>query len=257
MRDINVDGMLHGIPWEEVGLYVDTVDQHYPIGIGFDVHGRRWRYCRAYEAIAVSHWLCPNMALQGGDTGGSVFAIEHEAHAVAYAGERMIDVHATPTYGLDYFYNGLVVIFSTGADPQIMVFRCTGNEVGDAHSIKIYLDHPLPINVTAGAGTGYGISVYPSPYQNVGNGQAHAGIGPAVVNPLCIVASGYYFWGQTKGPSYVVPNVYAYGVNKMLVTDGSIAKATTTDIRQFIGTSYSRSSDGSYDDGAVMLNLEP
>ena len=256
MRDMNVDGVLGGVPWESVGLYVDTELQRFPIGTIFEAHGRRYRYCRAYEAIDLPGWLAPNMALQGGDTGGDVFAIEHEANQVHYAGETAIYVNATPTYSVDYFYNGLVVIFSTGADPGLMIFRCTGNEVGDATKIKIYLDHPLPIDITAGAGTGYGISVYPSPYQNVGCGRTHAGVGPAVVNPLCTVASGYYFWGQTRGISYVSPNAYSYGVNKMLVTDGSTAKATTTDIRQFVGTTMPRSSDGSYDDGAIILNLE-
>jgi len=250
MRDSNVDGVVVGRPYQEI--YEQSATQKYPIGTIHERHGRRWRYCKAYETFLFNHRLAPNMALQGGDTGGTAFGIEKNLYtgAAGIAGDTSVLVETTVAYAVDYFFGGLMVLF-TGANPALYCLRVSGNDLGTGAYVKIYLDEPLPIDVPVT----YGVNIHPSPYMNVGSSE-HCANAPIVCVPMVIASSGYFFWGQTRGPCWVTPNTFAWGPEKVALTDGTIVKATSSEVRQCVGIAGCRSSNGSYDDGVIMLHLE-
>ncbi len=250
MRDFNADGVVVGRPYQEI--YEQSLTQKYPIGMIHERHGRRWRYSRAYETIALAHRVCPNMALQGGDTGGSTFAIEKNLYATAKVGESIVLVETTVAYAKDYFVDGLMTVFSTGLNPDIFCLRVSGNDLGNGTYVKIYLDEPLPVDMTVV----FGVNVNPSSYQNVGD-QSHCGTtASGVVVPSVKVTSGYFFWGQTKGPAWVTPTAFGGGRMKMLHSDGCIIDMSAAGVQQLVGVVIARSSNGTYGDGNVNLMLE-
>lgn len=253
MRDFNTDGMVVGRPYQEI--YEQSLIQKYPIGMIHQRHGRRWRYSYAAETFVFAHRGCPNLNIVPGDTGGDVHGIEKNLYATAKAGETSVLVQnaaAGTLFPVDYFVGGLMVVFSTGLNPDIFCLRVSGNDLFSATYGKVYLDEPLPVDMTIV----FGVNLHPSPYSRVGSSQSGAATKTVVVVPSIKVTAGNWFWGQTKGPCWVTPSPYGGGRNKVWNTDGTIIDATTTDIRQLAGVAMARDATGTYGDGVILLMLE-
>lgn len=253
MRDFNTDGVLIGKPYQKI-WEVDTVQNH-PIGTVYNNHGRRFRYCKAVEALAATHHGMQNISLHGGSVGGGVYAL---MGTIGYKGlkgdmfvimDNVANGDPNTLFALDWFYNGTINFYVPHADyTDLLSMRISGSEVFTATCGKIYLEEPLPCDIAATVFA----EAHPSPYLNVGTGHAQADYPYVCVNHVEVSANDY-FWGQTTGLCYVMRNVGVDTSARMKVfIDGIMEDADTNDIRQTIGYAVTPT----VSDGMVMLMLE-
>ena len=253
MREFNCDGIIVGRPDQSV--HEQSATQKYPIGTIYESFGKRWRYCRAAAAITPARRGCPNLAQNPWDAGGYSFGSDG-CTATGVSGENYLDVTLSADYDIertvDCFQDGIISLFDA-AGINIWQYRIIGNDLSHTSNtiVRLYIDPPLISDMTAVPCDGV-----PSPYMNVGDGES-VGTGASVVcvNEL-IVSSGYYFWGQTKGPAWVTPNA---GWNTASTreaewhTNGTI-KAAAGVALQRAGYLLQENSDA--DDALIMLMLE-
>jgi hypothetical protein len=253
MRDFNSTGILIGKPYQKISE-VSTV-QHYPIGTIWEDHGRRFRYCRAVEAVTGTHHGLQNISLHGGDTGGGVYGLMGTIAFASYKGDGSVFVDNVSTgdantiFPVDWFYNGTINFYVPHADfTDLLSMRISGSDLATTTGVRIYLDEPLPCDIAA---TVF-FEAHPSPYLNVGTGHAQAAYSFVCVNHIELSANDY-FWGQTRGPCYVQRNVGVDTSARMKVfIAGIMEDAASNDIRQTIGYALTPA----VSDGMVMLMLE-
>ena len=247
MRDFNADGLLAGRPY--IDVHAQDAVQKVPIGHIYERYGRRWRYSRA-GADMLAHRGAFNAAIIPGDTGGSAFGGEADLYGAHVAGIREVLWENATAWPVDYFQGGWAVFFR-GAESDIQTIRISGNDLGDGTSCKLYLDEPLAF---ANDGT-YGVTCYANPYYNTN--QTGSATSPVVCVPMCNVTSGYFYWGQTKGPCWVTPTAYGPATLKVWHGDGCIKDAAngTTETLQIAGYMLNRDV-GTYGDGLIQLMLE-
>lgn len=210
MRDFNSDGVLVGRPSQTV--LQQSATQKYPIGTIYETFGRRYRYCRAAAAITPARRGCP--ALIYDTWKASTATTEPQfgsdgSTATGYSGDSEVIISFAGDYDtlrpVDCMADGLLTLFDA-AGIKIHEHRIIGNDISYTSSnandrVKLYIDPPLCEDVTAVPADGL-----PSPYNFVGDGESVGTMTSViVVNPI-IVTSGYYFWGQTRGPAWVTPN---------------------------------------------------
>jgi uncharacterized membrane protein len=152
-------------------------------------------------------------------------------------------------------YDGILSLFDS-AGLIIDQYRITGNDASYAASsaddaMKVYIDPPL-----ARAAVAVPVDGLPSPFNFIGDGGS-VGVQATVicVNPI-LVTSGYYFWGQTRGPAWVTPSA---GWNTASTreaewhTDGTIKAATGVALQR---AGYLLAENTDADDAHIFLQLE-
>jgi hypothetical protein len=271
MRDINMEGLVVGRPRQDI--HEQSAVQIYPAGIMHERHGRRFRYCHAAEAIPLPHRGSPNLAYVPWHT-DNIYACKGLSVNAAAAGDKKITVtfddyiKDTSPYNAkieDYFQGGYAVVFNIAADNGIIgVFRISGSEISTVNAdsaanedMIIYLDEALPYALTPDADPATSVDLYPSPYRNQGAGASVGTLGRVTAIPMIAITSGYWFWGQTKGPAWVTPTagITTANVHEVVFhTDGTV-KVNTGDGLQRAGYMIMRG-DGSADDSLIMLDLE-
>lgn len=267
MSDINQSGKMEGKQQDDFDIYHTSAIQLYPVGFEMDIHGRKWRYCRAYEAITLPHrgspclvdyaWIATSLfSLKGLSTGD---------RSTGAAGRKSIVVefddysHDTSPYFptiKNAFAGGFCNIFFDSS--LIATVRITGSEpcVADAdtaanENITLYFDEPLPTAID----TSCTMDVYPSPYIACGNSNSGTVYSSFVCVPACAVAADYWFWGQVQGPCWVTPNA---GITTAKYRDVGFHTNGTVVV---MVAGYQRAGyiiykgDGSQDDCTIMLNL--
>jgi len=255
MRDFNVDGELVGRPYQTV--LEESLVQKYPIGMKYESWGKRWRYCRANEGITVSHRGAVNLATApwtGTDTGFSIGSGGGGAGTItgAAGASKVLIASNQHVRTLDEFQGGIINAYPAATPNSIWEFRVIGNDLNHDGAAALvfwaYIDPPLPVAMAA-----VPMDMQPSPYMNTGMGGT---TGTSVVCiPGLVITTGYFYWGQTKGPCFVsgnlstTANVRQVGVN---TAGGSIEHATVG--KQSIG--YIMALNTSDDDSIVMLMLE-
>jgi hypothetical protein len=257
MRDFNITGKLDGKP--RGGTVTVDTKQQYPIGTIYETHGCRFRYCQAYEAVPGSHRGITNMSLGGGDTGGGVFALEGAIGFKGYKGNNFVEMDNVANgdpdtiFPVDWFYGGQVNFYiPSAAYTDLLSMRISGSELATTAGVKLWLDEPLPIDIAATVFS----EAHPSPYLNVGATQSDQ-FSVVAVNYI-ILSAGDYFWGQTRGPCYVMQNTGTNNDSRMKVWstpsgNGSmIEQGGVNDIRQHVGYALVPN----VTDGMVMLMLE-
>lgn len=260
MRDFNTDGVLIGRPHQTV--HEESATQKYPVGMIYEAWGKRWRYCRAAEAIIIARRGCPNISQNPWDAEGYSFGSDM-CTATGVLGENYVIV----TLGVDYdnvartvdcFQGGLLTTYPVAPrDDEIFQYHILGNDpsykVGAvAHdTVKLYLDPPPQEAWTAVAVDGM-----PSPYMNVGDSLSLGTQSSVIIVPEIQVTIARFFWGQTKGPAWVTPSPgwnTASTREAEFHTNGCI-KAAAGVALQRAGYLLTESSDA--DDAHIMLMLE-
>jgi uncharacterized membrane protein len=260
MRDFNSEGYIQGRPYQ--GIMEQSATQKYPIGMILDVFGRRYRYCRAAANITPARRGCPALIYdtwkastattspQFGSDGTTVTGLEGDNFVIA-------------TFGADYdtlrpvdcLQDGLLTLFDA-AGLIIDEHRIIGNDLSYTTTLandtcKIYIDPPLARDHTAVPADGL-----PSPYNYCGDGGSVGTMTSViVVNPI-IVTSGYYFWGQTRGPCWVTPNAgWQTAATRECEwhTDGTIKAAAGVALQR---AGYLLAENTDSDDCHIMLMLE-
>jgi len=262
MRDWNSDGVVVGRPTQSV-LEASTT-QKYPIGMIFDAFGKRYRYCRATAAITVPKRGCPTLihntwlastattAPQFGSDGSTATGVLGENHFIITFGADYDTVRP-----IDVMAGGILTLFyATG---EIYEYRIIGNDVsylatGADDTIKIYVDPPVALAATA-----VPVDGLPSPYNFV----VASGSGTTQTSVICVpeiaVASGSYFWGQTRGPCWVTPNAGWNTANYRMCrwhTNGTILPALDSSGLAYQIAGYLLAESADADDAHIQLMLE-
>lgn len=268
LTDFNQSGELVGKPKDDVcGIYQATEKQYYPIGTILRLHGREWVYCRAAEAITLPHrgaptlvdypWIATSLySLKGVET--------NSRHVTAVGLKKMVSefddyAHDNSPYAptiKNFFAGGWATIFFDTS--LIATMRITGSEPCEEDAttaanedITIYFDDPLPAAVVAASH----IDIYPSQYIAVGASGSGTVYSSFVVVPPIAVTSGYFFWGQKKGPCWVTPNA---GITTAKVRDVGFHTNGTiiTPVAGYQRAGYIiYKGDGSQDDAVIMLDI--
>jgi len=232
-----------------------------PIGMKYEQDNRTYRYCKAGSAHGGVLRGAINGHIIPGDTGTPGF--EGAAGYATTAGSTSVRIADTAaTHTKNYYAGGYMLIFGT----QFECHYIMGNTASDGTSLVLTLPYTDTIDVDLAA-TGIGVTLYPSIYSNV---QAATSVRSDyesfVVLPQGIVTSGYYFWGQTKGPCWITahggtwPGAGACLRDVYFHTDGTIDPASIRVVGtlspQRAGYLLSPSSTAAYGDAFIMLQLE-
>lgn len=253
MRDFNTDGVIVGRPYQAVNE--ESATQKYPVGTIYESYGKRWRYCLAAATITPGKRGCPNLA-PASWTAGAMSMGSDSTTVTGIIGDRKVLIFTGGDYdephGVDYFQGGILNVFPA-AGIAIHQYRIIGNDASFTSDtyMWVYIDPPLIANETSTP-----CDVMCSPYKNVG---APASVGTAysvVCVPEILVTSGYYFWGQTKGPCWVTPNAEWTTASTREAewhTNGTIKAAAGVALQRAGYIIYCNSADA---DAYIMLQLE-
>jgi hypothetical protein len=199
MREFDKEGTVVGTPYQSV-MEASTT-QKYPIGTLYETFGSRWRYCKAASAITVPHRGCP--AMQPASWTAGVMSMGSDQTTVTGAiGDTKVLIFTGADYdlahALDYFQGGELVIFGSTHGPA--QYRIIGSDVSFTSNTYMYI-YINPALVTAEAGVA--CDVMANPYAFVGAAVDVVNTHSVVCVPHIAVASGSFFWGQTKGPCFI------------------------------------------------------
>lgn len=255
MRDFNTDGFIVGRPYQSP--HEESSVQKYPIGTIWETFGKRYRYCRAGATITPSKRGCPSLVPNPWTAAGVSFGSDG-CTATGNAGDSYVDVTLSADYdyerAVDIFQDGILTLYpAADGGVDIWQHRIIGNDLSHTSNtiVRVYIDPPLKEAAVATPVDGM-----PSPYMYVG---APASVGTqlsVVVVPEILVTSGYYFWGQTRGPCWVTPNA---GFNTAATrecewhTNGTIKAAAGVALQR---AGYILVNNTDADDAHIMLMLE-
>jgi len=260
MREFNCDGIIVGRPAQSI--HEQSLVQKYPIGTIFEAFGKRYRYCRAVANITPARRGCPTLIynpwLDSVTVTGPQFGSDATtATGVSGSNELILTFAAAcdVARAVDILQDGIISLFPASGIP-IYQYRIIGNDASYQVTladdrIKVYIDPPLVADMTAVPCDGM-----PSPYMFVGDGESVGVQASVVVVNEIIVTSGYYFWGQTRGPAWVTPNA---GWNIAATrecewhTNGTIKAAAGVALQR---AGYLLAENTNADDAHIMLMLE-
>ena len=251
MREFDKEGTVVGAPYQ--GLMEESATAKYPIGTLFEAFGKRYRYCKAYEAITLPHRGCPAMQ-PASWTAGVMSMGSDQTTVTGIAGATQVTIFTGADYDLahavDYFQGGILTIFTATETQQHRIIGNDASHTSDTY-FEAYIDPPLKA-----ARSGIACDVMSSPYAFVGS-SASVGTGHSVVVvPEIAVQSTYYFWGQTKGPCFITCNVEWKTASTRMAefhTDGTIKAGAGVALQHAGFQIYDTTDD---EDAYIMLMLE-
>lgn len=241
------------------GVMDHSETQKFPIGTKYEQDTRTYRYCRAGSAHGGVLRGAINGHIIPGDTGTPGF--EGAAGFATSSGSKVVQIaDTTSAHTANYYSGGFILIFGT----QFECHYILSSTASSGTSLRITLRDGLDADLAA-AGTG--VTLYPSIYSNVQSATSvQSDYESFVVVPPCAVTSGYYFWGQTRGPCWVTahggtwPGAGACLRDVYFHTDGTIDPASIRVVGtlspQRAGYLLSPSSTTAYGDAFIMLQLE-
>ena len=251
MREFDKEGTVVGVPYQSI--FEASTTAKYPIGTLYERFGKRYRYCKAYEAITLPHRGCPAMN-PASWTAGVMSMGSNGTTVTGIAGDTKVLITTTGDYdeahAVDYFQGGIMTIFTA---TEIQQHRIIGNDASFTSDTLFYAYIEPGLLV---ARAGIACDVMTSPYAFVGSSASFAQTHSAVVVPEIAVASGSYFWGQTKGPCFVTADHEWKTANTRMAefgTGGTI-KAGTGVALQIAGFQIHVTTDD--EDSYIMLMLE-
>lgn len=228
-------------------VYDDSTTQDYPLGTRLAVDERVFRYCRAGAALNRHDGACNN---------DSWTLTNEEPNQAAAIGATSIQVVNTAGTANQY-QNGWVAIFTN----RLQVRHILRNDASDGTDILLYLDGGLETAIVADTTW---VTGYPSIYFDTR--QISTAFASVMCVPVCEVASGSYYWGQTWGPCYgrvigTVPGVTSVDREIYFGGNGSLyghieAEAAAAGGYQRAGHLLPRTSAGGGDQ-LYMLQLAP
>lgn len=184
------------------------------VGLGVeDPMGGRWRYCKAGAAIT-------NPLLVAGNYGYP----EDCSVGVTAVGSMTISCTSLSVLSSieeNQFANATIIIGASAANRRF--YHIASNPADDEDDVVLTLHHPVRYAI---AGTEWA-TIVPSPYRDVR--PMAGGNVSGVCWPGQPVDSGYYFWGKTRGPIFMVagtvPGAVARDRYGTIATDGSVIMA--------------------------------
>lgn len=242
-------------------IYEDSTTQKFDIGTRRQEHLRTFRYSKASAALAGLARLLTNSNYVPGATGhADEDGFEGVLNAAAAVGDLYVDLADTAARAANYYKGGFLVVYGTTVFHQYMIVK---SDAGTGTYVRCYLDKAVYEEAITVA---MGVTAYLSPYSAVQQvGSVNAGFEAAVGLNLVPVASGSYFWMQTRGPCIVTPtggtwpgssaNLRAVYMNN---ADGTLQPGTLSDPSsgyQYIGYLLGATVN-TYGDLHIWLELE-
>jgi hypothetical protein len=254
MREFDKEGTVVGVPYQ--GIMEESSTAKYPIGTLYETFGKRFRYCKAYEAITHPHR--GGYAAQAASwTAGTMSMGSDSTTVTGIAGDTKVSIYTGTDYDLahavDYFQGGMLCLFTA---TEIQQHRIIGNDASYTGTLandtfNAYIEPGLLV-----ARTSVACDIMSSPYAFVGD-SGSVGTGASVVCvPQIAVTSTYYFWGQTKGPCFVTPDIEWTTASTRMAefnADGTIGASTGVALQNAGFVIYDNAADA---DSYVMLMLE-
>lgn len=190
-------GILPGGVFQDI--HEESEDQNYRIGTRRVVDDRTFHYCKAGSAIAIPQRGVANASPH----------LEGECIGNAVEGKYTLDLPLTcadfpaVTYvNEDDYAGGWLWIMGSGGDPAKHEFhRILHNDAATATYVRVYLETPI-VN---SQDTPW-ITAYPNIYANCQ--QDYPTVPTYKQAIVCmtacglVITNGYYFWGQTWGPTW-------------------------------------------------------
>jgi len=190
--DIHVDGVIvdKRSGGSAPSLYEDSTTQLYVLGTRLAVGEQVFRYCRAGSALTRYVAGCND------DQWSLTNEEPNQAAAIGATTIQVVNTTATK----DQYEGGYVAIFTS----PLQVRRILANDASDGTDTTLYLDGALEAAIVKDSTW---VTGYPNIYYDVTappNTSGNVDYISFVAVPVCTVASGSYFWGQTWGPCYGV-----------------------------------------------------
>ncbi len=234
-------------PTPDPNVYADETTQRYKLGTRLAVDSRVFHYSRAGGALN----------RHDGAGNNDSWSLTNEApNQSAAAGATTIQVVNTSATANQY-QGGWIAVF-TG---RLQVRHILRNDASDGTDTTLYIDGGLEEAITADSTW---VTGYPSIYYDTR--QASLEFTTIVCVPVCVVASGSYYWGQTWGPCYgrvigTVPGVTTADREIYFGGNGSLyghieAEAATAGGYQRAGYLLPKTTSGGGDQ-LYMLQLVP
>ena len=243
-----------------------VIDSRFAVGDKYETRsGGIFRYCKSGAAVGGLKRGVINANIIPGDTSGSGY--EGSLASEAAVGDYVVttsDTGSAANRPANYYVGGQFVAFIA---THYFVANILKSSAGDGTSITLTLDASIPV-LTA---TSVGVTAYPSIYGNIKNGSAQlANIEAFVCVPFCtnISAADTYFWGMTRGVTWVTPHGSTWpgsAADRRDVyfhQDGTIDPAhvagigSTNTSPQRAGYLLHAGQSGTYGDALIMLMLE-
>jgi hypothetical protein len=243
-------------------IYEDSTTQKFELGSRRQEYFRTFRYSKSGAALGGLARLLTNANYAPGVTGhADEDGFEGVLNAAASIGDLYVDLADTTVRAANYYKGGFLVIYGTTVFHQYIIVK---SDAGTGVYVRCYLDKAIyEEDVTVAMG----VTAYISPYSAIQQvGSVQAGFEAAMGVNLVPVASGSYFWMQTRGPAIVTPtgvtwpgsaaNLRAVYMNK---ADGTLQPATISDPSsgfQYIGYVLSATGGTGSDYGDLWIWLE-
>jgi len=177
------------------GIYEQSEDQIYPIGMRHAWDDRVFRYCKAAGTLIGIHGgRCSNFPREGNTdaveyaAGTYQITIPMNPNGVNYAAEQVAN----------YWKDGFIWIMQWPIVTSIgQLYRIKSSAAAVGGFVTLTLYEPLKFTVAASTW----ITAWPNVYQGIkGDSDARMSV---VCVPLIPVTNTYYFWGQTWGPIFM------------------------------------------------------
>ena len=136
MREFDKEGTVVGVPYQSI--FEASTTAKYPIGTLYERFGKRYRYCKAYEAITLPHRGCP--AMNPASWTACVMSMGSDQTTVTgIAGDTKVSIYTGVDYDIahavDYFQGGMLTLFTGTTVEQ---HRIIGNDA--SHTADTYFE---------------------------------------------------------------------------------------------------------------------
>lgn len=173
-----------------LGIYTSETTQRYVYGTRYITwDGRVYKYMLLTTGGGVSyHGVANTLEAQTGWT----------TALTGTAGDRHYTVTDTSTIAEDQMAGAMLQIYDSTIDNSHSI-HIVGNDAGTGATVKLYLEFPLPVTVTASDS----VEMFGNPYRAVS--EASHSTAAWVGIPCVTAATTYKIWAQTWGPALVSP----------------------------------------------------
>ena len=177
---------------DNLGIRLNDATQRNTLGTRkMDWDGGVYRYVKAgstYTSYQAAVW-----------TGDTSAGVSYEApNSGSSAGQNVVHI-AEASITEDEYAGGYMLLFHSTGDGNVTTV--IGNSASTGGLVDVYLEHPLPVDVT----TSDAFELYPNPYDDVQQGNNSTNTAGFIGIPQALLTDNYFGWVKTWGPTFISP----------------------------------------------------
>lgn len=175
------------------GILEESSTPYHKLGDVLELGDRRFRYCKAAEALTAGQ-----VASHYDGNAMECAATSSEIQTTAVGSKTIRLIHNNPAITAGEFNDGYIAITNSTGEGYMYKIKEHGATAAPTSSVTLTLYDEVQVATVAASTAG---KLLDSPYvvQKI-NTTSTAFELPICVN-LVAITSGYYFWGQTRGPA--------------------------------------------------------